>query len=122
MEELRSRKYFLLSCVSMLSSLLGLGLISGSCNTGGSADGKNGVVDSCSDLSGIGQNDLEARQKLNYVDVSADKSKTCSQCNLYIPPNAASPCGRCMIFKGPVEAGGACAYWVEHTGRSGQAS
>lgn len=74
-------------------------------------DKKTSSTDPCTDLSDIGENDLKARKKFNYVDESPDKNKTCDQCKLYLPSEDLS-CGQCMLFKGPVKAGGSCTYWA----------
>ena len=71
--------------------------------------------DSCADLSGLSESDLEARKKFNYVDQSPDKNKECSNCNLYIPDKENTQCGTCILFKGPVMVTGACIYWTPAT-------
>jgi hypothetical protein len=115
MEHLESRKDFLKRCTYIVPSLLGIALIAGGCNSNKpevKEDKSNISTDPCSDLSEIGEKDLEIRKKLNYVEVSTLKNKICDQCNLYIPPKSENACGGCMLFKGPVQPGGTCTYWT----------
>src|SRR6266700_1384563 len=60
---------------------------------------KNAVkTDPCEDLSGVSENDIEARTKLGYVKKSSFPDKVCSNCNLHIPPAAGKECGGCLLF------------------------
>jgi hypothetical protein len=116
MEHLDSRRKFIQVCVSVIPSFLGVAFLIDGCHSGASDKGgkTNGPVD-CNDLSGISDNDIKARKQFNYVEVSSDKNKTCSLCNLYLPPQEGSLCGGCMLFKGPVHATGSCTYWTQKT-------
>ncbi len=77
---------------------------------------KNGVkTNQCEDLSGVSENDIEARTKLGYVEKSPLPDKLCSNCKLHIPPAAGKECGGCMLFKGPVYSSGYCTYWAPPT-------
>lgn len=68
--------------------------------------------DPCSDLSSVPESDVELRRKFAYVKESPIADNHCHNCNLYLPPKDASPCGSCMLFKGPVNANGYCTYWA----------
>jgi hypothetical protein len=70
------------------------------------------VIDPCDDLSGVSQNDLALRQKLNYVNESPIEDNKCNNCNLFLPSSSNQKCGGCMLFKGPVYATGYCTYWA----------
>jgi hypothetical protein len=73
---------------------------------------KNGSSSPCSDVSGISQDEQEKRKKLGYVAKTPITDSKCSVCKLYLPPAKADDCGRCALFKGPVEADGYCAYFA----------
>jgi len=74
---------------------------------------KKGVkADPCEDLSGVSKNDIEARIKFAYVKKSPLPDKTCSNCKLHIPPGTEKECGKCLLFKGPVDPSGYCNYWA----------
>lgn len=66
----------------------------------------------CRDLTGVSKEDLAVREKLAYVNESPIPDNQCANCNLYLPPGGEKKCGGCMLFKGPVEAGGYCTYWA----------
>ena len=69
-------------------------------------------VDSCDDLEGVSQNDVDLRQKFGYVKNSPVPENECNNCNLYLPPKAEEKCGGCMLFKGPVFSEAYCTYWA----------
>ena len=68
--------------------------------------------DPCSDLSDVPESDVELRRKFAYVKDSPIADNHCNNCNLYLPPKDTSPCGSCMLFKGPVNSNGYCTYWA----------
>jgi hypothetical protein len=74
--------------------------------------GAQASVEPCSDLSGVPENDIELRKKFAYVNQSPINDNQCNNCNLYLPPKKGSPCGGCMLFKGPVHPEGYCTYWA----------
>ncbi len=68
-------------------------------------------VGPCSDLTGVSQADLEARKGLGYVEQSPIDHQLCNNCKHWLPPEDESPCGNCLLFKGPVYPQGYCTYW-----------
>ena len=66
----------------------------------------------CSDLSGLTDAELAAREKLGYVDVSKVQGKLCSNCSLY---EVKKPCNGCKVIKGPIAASGYCTAWAPAT-------
>jgi len=72
--------------------------------------------DPCGDLSDLPENDLELRRKFAYVKESPVPDSHCNNCNLFLPSKSASPCGSCMLFKGPVDPSGYCTYWAPKIG------
>lgn len=66
----------------------------------------------CSDLSGVSEQDKELREKFAYTDHSPIADNQCNNCNLYLPAQKDKKCGGCMLFRGPVQASGYCAYWA----------
>jgi hypothetical protein len=63
----------------------------------------------CADPATLDSTQKSARDSLHYSETSADPAKTCSLCSFF--QAAASPCGSCMIFNGPVNAKGHCDSW-----------
>lgn len=66
----------------------------------------------CSDLSGLSEDEKNAREKLGYRDKSPDKERTCLTCSLFLPNSQDTTCGQCTLIKGPVHSEGTCVYWV----------
>lgn len=66
----------------------------------------------CEDLSGLSAVELEKRKGLGYVPESPQPDMRCDNCKLWLPDKANSPCGNCMLFKGPVHPKGYCTYWA----------
>lgn len=67
----------------------------------------------CGDYSGVSKEELAKRKKLGYEEKASDPERECVKCNLFIPKGAEKDCGGCILFKGPVNKGGSCTYWVE---------
>lgn len=66
----------------------------------------------CDDVSGLKKEEIEQRKSLKYTDNSPEKGKLCSNCALYVPAKAGSPCGGCNLIKGPISPNGWCTSWV----------
>lgn len=69
-------------------------------------------VESCDDLSKVGEAELKKREGLGYVEKSPMPDKRCENCNLYTPPKEGQACGGCILFEGPVFEEGYCTYWA----------
>lgn len=67
----------------------------------------------CGDYSAVSKEELAKRKKLGYEDKASDPERECVGCNLFIPKGEEKECGGCILFKGPVNKGGSCTYWVE---------
>jgi hypothetical protein len=78
----------------------------------GAGAGAPAAADPCDDLTGISPGEIDKRKKLAYVNKSPLADSRCGNCGLYVPPADGKPCGGCMLFKGPVQAGGYCTYWA----------
>ena len=74
--------------------------------------GRDHDPDSCDDLTGVPETDIELRQKFAYLSESPISDNQCDNCNLYLPAKPGNKCGGCMLFKGPVEPSGYCTYWA----------
>ncbi|MGN6495459.1 MAG: hypothetical protein ACTHLE_25955 [Agriterribacter sp.] len=72
-------------------------------------------TDPCKDFTGVPQEEMEKRKSMGYVDKSPVPESSCGNCGLYIPFSEKSPCGKCLLFKGPVLAEGHCLQWVAKT-------
>lgn len=81
------------------------------CKNQNKQDEKKTGGDPCSDLSGLTENDLEARKSLGYQDKAPLHDKRCATCSLFLPAKDAKDCGKCTLFKGPINPGGTCTYW-----------
>lgn len=118
LDQMCSRKKFIRKCLYFGSAVLSSGLFLSGCKSKKSDQGDTEQVvsrDSCNDLSGVSENEIEKRKKFGYVMESPIPDSHCSNCNLYIPPGADKECGGCMLFKGPVCASGYCTYWAPQT-------
>ncbi|MBX3253199.1 MAG: hypothetical protein KF862_03570 [Chitinophagaceae bacterium] len=118
MEWQGSRRLFLKRGIVFGLTFAGVGALIQGCGqspAGGDAQKENkaaSAADPCSDYTGLTEDDIKARQHLGYVEVSPVSDRQCSNCNLWLPPPAGNPCGKCQLFKGPVEPGGHCTYWA----------
>jgi hypothetical protein len=107
-----SRRKFVAQCLQSGALLFGVGLTADACSKNESAQENKKAIDSCDDLSGVSEAELEKRKKFAYVKQAPDALKQCNSCKLYLPPKPGERCGGCMLFKGPVDAGGSCTYWA----------
>ena len=53
------------------------------------------------------------RQASHYAEEAPDPKKNCTGCGFFTPGENASPCGKCEIFLGPVNARAHCDSWAE---------
>lgn len=111
-----SRRTIVQRALQLGSTVLGLGLVSGcgSDDSAGQAEEEAehlSSVDSCDDLSGVSESEVDKRDVYGYVEESPYPDTVCENCNLYIPPSEGSECGGCVLFEGPVFASGYCDYW-----------
>ena len=66
----------------------------------------------CTDTSGLTEQDLTIRNTLQYVDASSDPEKLCDGCALYVAAEAGQNCGTCTVIKGPIHPKGSCTSWA----------
>ena len=76
------------------------------------ACGKGGGGLQCTDTASLKPDELATRTSLNYVDASADPTKVCSGCALFVA-GAEGACGSCPIVKGPINPNGGCTSWAK---------
>ncbi len=62
----------------------------------------------CTDTSGLTEQDLTIRNTLQYVDASPDPDKLCDGCALYVAAEEGQNCGACTVIKGPIHPKGSC--------------
>ncbi len=67
----------------------------------------------CTDVSGLTAEEIQMRESLQYTDHSPYPDKTCSNCQLFIPPENPNQCGACQLIKGPIHPNGYCTSWVQ---------
>ena len=85
------------------SSLGAMALLAGSA----AACSKSKAPLACTDTSALSAADLSVRTSLQYVDISTEPGKMCSNCQQFLPA-AADQCGACKVVKGPINPGGYC--------------
>lgn len=107
------RKYFV-KCFSVFGGMIVLQGCNAN-NSSQSRDKENSSTDSCTDMSGVSDNDKKIRAQAAYVEKSNIPEKICSNCKLHIPPANGKECGGCMLFKGPVYSSAYCTYWAPLT-------
>ncbi len=71
---------------------------------------------SCADVSNLTEEQIETRESLQYVDDSPHDDMRCNNCELFEPPGADEPCGRCQVVPGPIHPQGYCTAWVAAAG------
>lgn len=67
---------------------------------------------SCTDTSGLSEQEIQMRNNSEYVDDSPHDDKTCDNCQLYVEPAGGEQCGGCQVIKGPIHPKGYCNLWV----------
>jgi hypothetical protein len=107
-----SRRKFITQCFQSSALLFGIGVTVTACSKKEATQENKKTIDSCDDFSGIDDAELEKRKKFAYVKLATDELKQCNSCKLYLPPKEGEKCGRCMLFKGPVDTNGSCTYWA----------
>lgn len=71
---------------------------------------------SCTDVSGLTEQQIQTRKSLQYVDSSPHAAKRCNNCKLFKPPAAGEECGGCQVVPGPIHPKGYCTAWVKAAG------
>jgi hypothetical protein len=66
----------------------------------------------CSDVSGLSAEEINARTMTAYVDRSMEIDKTCVACVQYIDAPSGG-CGGCKVLKGPVHPLGTCKLFAK---------
>ncbi|MBO9154495.1 high-potential iron-sulfur protein [Chitinophaga sp. GCM10012297] len=112
---MNTRREFIRNVFGMSGMLLGGAFLVTGCG-GGKKPAKEDAAKkqpaSCSDLSGVSEEEKEKRQKLGYVEETPIADSKCGNCKLYLPPGENESCGSCSLFKGPVEENGYCTYYA----------
>lgn len=123
-----SRRNFISKCAGGCITLLGASFLLHSCgnnspspaeNKGDSSKSAATTADACKDFSGVSAEELEKRKKMGYVDQSTVAGNSCANCGLYVTTSPEAPCGKCLLFKGPVMAEGHCVQYVAKTAQQG---
>ena len=119
-----NRKDFLKSTILLGISGAGISAVLSACggkekepaSGGGTAAKAN---DPCNDLSGLTDDEKETRTTFEYVAQSPKPDQHCSNCSLFIEPEAGKTCGTCQIVKGPINPLGHCSQWIEAPKKNG---
>lgn len=97
-----------LSCIALLS----IGFITDACRSKNKTSQIKQSIDPCNDLTSLDESDLEKRKVFAYVRPGPDALKRCQGCKLFLPAKPGEQCGKCLLFKGPVDLDGSCTYWA----------
>ena len=121
-----SRRHFL-QRISLLGAVsIGAGSMLSACGGGSeNAGADSGETDaaastdfSCTDTSGLTEQELATRENLGYVDESPNPEKLCSNCQFFQPAGE-NECGGCTLMKGPIHPDGYCNSWVAKQAATG---
>lgn len=66
----------------------------------------------CTDVSGLDEQQRKTREALQYVDDSPKEDQRCNNCQFYVPPEGEAQCGTCQTVPGPIHPQGYCLAWV----------
>lgn len=123
MEENLSRKKFIAKCTGLAGALLGGAFLLNGCKgdeskpankPATSGDQPKSMVQpqSCNDVTGLSNEEIEKRKKLGYIEHSPSPDMKCEICKLYLPPAEGAKCGSCSLFKGFVDKEASCTYFA----------
>jgi hypothetical protein len=115
-----TRKGFFRKTITGVTALFGLSTMGDSCSSPSTVEktappAEEKQPKDCSDLSGIPEQELNKRIQFGYEADASTPERNCASCGLYVAPNQASKCGGCMLFQGPVDAGGSCIQFAAKT-------
>ena len=103
MSKLNRREF--LERAAVLGAGIGLGAFVIGCNSGGSASF------TCTDTTGLSEDEIAMRTTQAYVDTSTDAAKNCANC-IHYSAAAEGACGTCAVLKGGVHPAGNCNLWM----------
>lgn len=67
---------------------------------------------SCTDTSGLTEQEIQMRENAEYVDETPNPDQYCANCQLYEEPVGDEQCGGCQVIQGPIHPDGYCTLWV----------
>lgn len=67
---------------------------------------------SCTDTSGLSEQQVQTRKALKYTDNAPKPAQICENCQHYQPATDPKACGRCAVVPGPVHPQGWCTAWT----------
>jgi hypothetical protein len=107
-----SRRYFIQRIT--LFGAMGAGATTLLSACGSSPDtGSAQAEPACTDVSGLTDPEVQARQVLDYVESSPYPERLCDNCQFWIDPEPGTFCGGCQLIKGPINPKGYCISWAE---------
>jgi hypothetical protein len=80
--------------------------------TVGSCRRESPPADPCMDIRDLSDADRQTRYATNYVAHTAFPDQRCDTCQFWLPPTSPSPCGGCVVVKGPIHPNGHCTSWA----------
>jgi hypothetical protein len=63
---------------------------------------------SCTDTTGLSDDERAMRSTLSYVDRSSAPDRACKGCQQWSAPPEDGECGHCKLLKGPIHPMGSC--------------
>lgn len=67
---------------------------------------------SCTDVSGLTEEQKQIRRSLEYTDASPFADKRCNNCKVFKAPGSGQECGGCAVVPGPIHPQGYCTAWT----------
>ncbi len=67
---------------------------------------------SCTDTTGLSEQQIQTRTALKYTDDAPTAKQVCENCQNYQPATDPNACGQCTVVPGPVHPQGWCTAWV----------
>ena len=60
----------------------------------------------------LSEQQVQAREALQYTDNSPKEGQYCDNCQYWLPAGSPQECGGCSIVPGPIHPQGWCSAWV----------
>lgn len=97
----------------VLGAAAGAGAVLSGCGDDDGGGGGDGLT--CTDTSGLTEQEIQLRQQQEYTDSSPFEDKVCDNCRFWQAPSQPDSCGTCQVVKGPIHPKGHCKLWAAAT-------
>lgn len=85
----------------------------GETDSGADGGGEEAAALNCNDVSALSEADVATRNALEYVELSTEEGKDCTNCEQWQDPETDGGCGTCLVVPGPINPAGYCSSWTE---------